>query len=553
MRADGWSRMPLVRMTNLHLEPGEGTLDDLLADVDDGIYLETNKSWSIDDKRLNFQFGTQIAWEIKNGKLGRMLRDATYTGITPVSSGARSTRRRADEWRLYGLTNCGKGQPGQHAHVSHGARRRASGTSRSAWRRRDARSRSPSARSRRRRGRTRPRRRPGERSGLARFAARGAPADADRERSRRDAARRRDGNRVGVAPTNRSTTTGSASSPRARPTRRRRAPRGSRLPRLARPRELPAVDGYDEETAALGPADQARLAAAAIDAAGDFPVYGFFTSGVDRARRRVLAGVAASSALTDATGARARRRRRRLRATPSDGWASGDVDPARRRARGRREGGADARRGRVEPGTYRAVLEPYAIAELLQYFAYDSFGALALLEERSYFAGRIGERVFDEKVSIADDALDPRGLPKAFDFEGTPKQRVPLVEDGVARGVVWDRATAKRAGGGQETTGHAPPPDAALGAAPVRALDRARRRRVVDELVERSATASTSRASTTSASSTRARRDHRDDARRDLPDPRRQDRRAARQPALHRVGPGAARGRARPDARDERS
>jgi TldD protein len=83
MRADGWNRMPLVRMTNLHLEPGEGTLEDLLADVDDGVYMETNRSWSIDDKRLNFQFGTQIAWEIKRGKLGRMLRDATYTGITP--------------------------------------------------------------------------------------------------------------------------------------------------------------------------------------------------------------------------------------------------------------------------------------------------------------------------------------------------------------------------------------------------------------------------------------------------------------------------------------
>ena len=88
MRADGWSRMPLVRMTNLHLEPGEGSFEDLLADVDEGLYMETNKSWSIDDKRLNFQFGTQIAWEIKNGKLGRMLRDATYTGVTPVFWGS---------------------------------------------------------------------------------------------------------------------------------------------------------------------------------------------------------------------------------------------------------------------------------------------------------------------------------------------------------------------------------------------------------------------------------------------------------------------------------
>ena len=121
MRADGWSRMPLVRMTNLHLEPGEGSFEELLADVDDGLYLETNKSWSIDDKRLNFQFGTQIAWEIKKGKLGRMLRDATYTGVTPVFWGKLDAVAGPDEWRLFGLTNCGKGQPGQEAHVSHGA------------------------------------------------------------------------------------------------------------------------------------------------------------------------------------------------------------------------------------------------------------------------------------------------------------------------------------------------------------------------------------------------------------------------------------------------
>ncbi len=121
MRADGWSRMPLVRMTNLHLEPGDGTLEDLLADVDDGLYLETNKSWSIDDKRLNFQFGTQIAWEVKKGKLGRMLRDATYTGRTPVFWSKLDAIGGRDAWRLFGLTNCGKGQPGQEAHVSHGA------------------------------------------------------------------------------------------------------------------------------------------------------------------------------------------------------------------------------------------------------------------------------------------------------------------------------------------------------------------------------------------------------------------------------------------------
>ena len=121
MRADMWNRMPLVRMTNLHLEPGHGPFEALLADVDEGVYLETNKSWSIDDKRLNFQFGTQIAWEIKDGRLGRMLRDATYTGITPVFWGSLDALGGQETWRMHGLTNCGKGQPGQHAHVAHGA------------------------------------------------------------------------------------------------------------------------------------------------------------------------------------------------------------------------------------------------------------------------------------------------------------------------------------------------------------------------------------------------------------------------------------------------
>jgi TldD protein len=121
MRADGWSRMPLVRMTNLHLEPQAGALEDLLADVDDGVYLETNRSWSIDDKRLNFQFGTQAAWEIRKGKLGRLLRDATYTGVTPDFWRSLQAVAGPEAWRMYGLTNCGKGQPGQHAHVSHGA------------------------------------------------------------------------------------------------------------------------------------------------------------------------------------------------------------------------------------------------------------------------------------------------------------------------------------------------------------------------------------------------------------------------------------------------
>ena len=119
MRADGWNRMPLVRMTNLHLEPGSGSRDELIAGVEKGVYLETNKSWSIDDKRLNFQFGTQVAWEIRNGKRTRLLRDATYTGVTPEFWARLDAVAGPEEARLHGFTNCGKGQPGQSAHVSH--------------------------------------------------------------------------------------------------------------------------------------------------------------------------------------------------------------------------------------------------------------------------------------------------------------------------------------------------------------------------------------------------------------------------------------------------
>jgi TldD protein len=121
MRAETWNRMPLVRMTNLHLEPGAGSFEELLDGVAEGVYLETNKSWSIDDKRLNFQFGTQIAWEIRDGKLGRMLRDAVYTGISPQFWAGLDAVAGPQEWKLFGVTNCGKGQPGQAAHVSHGS------------------------------------------------------------------------------------------------------------------------------------------------------------------------------------------------------------------------------------------------------------------------------------------------------------------------------------------------------------------------------------------------------------------------------------------------
>jgi TldD protein len=121
MRASGWNRIPLIRMTNVSLEPGTWTLDDLTADTDDGLYMETNRSWSIDDKRYNFQFGTEIGYEIKNGKRGRLLRNCTYTGITPEFWNSCDAVCDADHWVMWGTPNCGKGQPLQIAHTGHGA------------------------------------------------------------------------------------------------------------------------------------------------------------------------------------------------------------------------------------------------------------------------------------------------------------------------------------------------------------------------------------------------------------------------------------------------
>lgn len=120
-RADGWHRIPMIRMVNLSLMPGQGSLGDLLADTDHGIYMETNRSWSIDQLRYNFQFKTEIAWEVRRGRRVRMLKNPTYQGITPAFWNACDFICGEAEWRPWSIVNCGKGQPGQVADMTHGA------------------------------------------------------------------------------------------------------------------------------------------------------------------------------------------------------------------------------------------------------------------------------------------------------------------------------------------------------------------------------------------------------------------------------------------------
>ena len=121
MRTESWNRLPIIRMTNISIKPGTWKFDDLIADTDDAIYMETNRSWSIDDRRYHFQFSTEIGWEIKGGKKGRMIKHPSYSGITTEFWNSCDAICSRDYWTLWGTPNCGKGQPMQTMGTGHGA------------------------------------------------------------------------------------------------------------------------------------------------------------------------------------------------------------------------------------------------------------------------------------------------------------------------------------------------------------------------------------------------------------------------------------------------
>jgi TldD protein len=121
MRAESWNRAPIIRMTSINLEPGDKAFEELVSGIDNGVLMATNKSWSIDQKRLNFQFGTEIGWEIRNGKLQDMVKNPTYSGITYEFWRNCDGIGNNDYYHIWGLPNCGKGEPMQVMQVSHGA------------------------------------------------------------------------------------------------------------------------------------------------------------------------------------------------------------------------------------------------------------------------------------------------------------------------------------------------------------------------------------------------------------------------------------------------
>jgi TldD protein len=119
MRADSPMALPLIRMTNINLLPGDWKAEDVIEDTKDGVLLMTNRSWSIDDRRVNFQFGTEIGWRIKNGSKENMVKNPTYMGVTPQFWGSCDAVSK-DDWIMHGVPNCGKGVPGQVMYVGHG-------------------------------------------------------------------------------------------------------------------------------------------------------------------------------------------------------------------------------------------------------------------------------------------------------------------------------------------------------------------------------------------------------------------------------------------------
>jgi predicted Zn-dependent protease len=238
---------------------------------------------------------------------------------------------------------------------------------------------------------------------------------------------------------------------------------------LPRPQPISKVDAFVEATARCGPEERAAVVGQVCDAssrAGLTAAGAFHTTSQELALANSL-GVFAYGTETQADINTV------VMSETSSGHASrvskdvGDIDGDDVA----REAVDKALRGvqpmTIEPGDYEVILEPYAVCDILDFFSYLSFGALAFTEKRSFMSGRLGERVMGENISIWDDGLDERGLPAAFDYEGVPKTRVDFIDHGVAKNVCWDTYFATKAGADHFSTGHALPAGATIGPLPL--------------------------------------------------------------------------------------
>jgi predicted Zn-dependent protease len=230
-------------------------------------------------------------------------------------------------------------------------------------------------------------------------------------------------------------------------TARRQAP-NPEFETLPGPEPRPRVRGFDPATAEMSAEERAATIGTMVERVGQ---RGWTVSGTYLTEARELAVVNSLGTSVYAPSSRAF-----LRALPDSGKGTGygaawsyraadlDLDAVIREAvercelnRGQRE---------VEPGAYEAIFSEMCVAEALLYLARNGFSGRAYEEGNSFISGRLGEQVTGSNVTIWDDATDPRSLAIAVDYEGVPKRQVSLIENGVARGVAYDSATAQRVG-----------------------------------------------------------------------------------------------------------
>jgi len=246
----------------------------------------------------------------------------------------------------------------------------------------------------------------------------------------------------------------------------RLSPEDEGLPEPTPPMEVPSIGGFVPATAACTPEDRAAaVGAVATAAAGS----GLNSAGALTTASSVIAvaNTLGHFAYHPDTYARFTCT---VRAADSSGWVDRhrrdhnhlDVATLGRVAIEKAERSRDP--GEVSPGRYTVVLEPAAVAELVAFLGWLGLGAQSEQEGRSFLSGRIGQRVTGAGVTLVDDAFDSRTIGQPFDHEGTARRRVVLIEEGVARGVVHDRRTARVAGA--ESTGHATAPPSVEGPLP---------------------------------------------------------------------------------------
>ena len=471
-RADGWNRIPIVRMTNINLEPGQWALEDLIADTPDGLYMETNRSWSIDDRRLNFQFGTEWCREIKDGRLGQLYRNATYTGITPRFWGGCDAVGR----RVAGVGHAQLRQGGADAGGPRGPRRGPRPLPRRPGRGdavgRPALQPGASGKGTEMYGEETIRRLTSvalEASGgdqtevlfwgtdqqLTRFANNTIHQNVA-EQGAEVSVRVVLGQKVGVASANQLDEASMRDATARAEAVARLQPENPDFAGLPAPTPWERVPSFDAGTAGATPEQRAEGVAAVVEQAREQDALAF---GAFRTETMELA-VASSRGVWTYFPRTAAELNTVVMAGDASGFSSqlgGRSGAHRPPAVGRAAVDLCARNRDPQdlpPGEYEVLLEPAAVAEMLGFLGFDGFNGLAYLEGRSFLSGKLGETLAGPNVSLWDDGHDRRGLALPFDFEGVAKRRVVLFDRGVASEVVHDTASAAKAGDAQ----HGPRP-----------------------------------------------------------------------------------------------